>query len=195
MLTYKDVKPQCGIRRRRGADALSFSTAAMTSPGRTPGPLALKIIGGREARPGYWPWQVALLNQHKKVYCGGTLIAPGWVLTAAHCVKRHMYVRLGEHDLFANDGTEREYFVEHTVKHDSYDKETVDNDVALLKVPMEYDKEAFNVACLPGAKQKLPPPGSKCTIIGWGKERASDEFGTDILHEAEVRSTCNLNRP
>lgn len=50
------------------------------------------ILGGREAQPGAWPWQVALLrrlepNPFLGQFCGGTLIAEDWVLTAAHCVE------------------------------------------------------------------------------------------------------------
>jgi hypothetical protein len=41
----------------------------------------LKIIGGRVAKRGAWPWQVAILNRYKEAFCGGTLISPNWVLT------------------------------------------------------------------------------------------------------------------
>lgn len=42
----------------------------------------LRIIGGREASKGRWPWMVALLNKHKEPFCGGTLITPQFVVTA-----------------------------------------------------------------------------------------------------------------
>ncbi len=50
------------------------------------------IIGGREAMPGAWPWQAALVshmssNDYDGQFCGGSLIATDWVLTAAHCVE------------------------------------------------------------------------------------------------------------
>lgn len=38
----------------------------------------LKIIGGKSARKGQWPWQVAILNRFKEAFCGGTLISPYW---------------------------------------------------------------------------------------------------------------------
>jgi len=43
------------------------------------------IIGGAEASPGEWPWQ-AQLNKSGSHWCGGSLIADRWVLTAAHCI-------------------------------------------------------------------------------------------------------------
>lgn len=38
----------------------------------------LRIIGGKTARKGQWPWQVAILNRFKEAFCGGTLISPYW---------------------------------------------------------------------------------------------------------------------
>ena len=43
------------------------------------------IINGDEARAGQWPWQVALFTGGFFT-CGGILIHPYWVVTAAHCV-------------------------------------------------------------------------------------------------------------
>lgn len=67
-------------------------------------PWALRIIGGRESSRGKWPWQVAILKKNRDAYCGGTVVAPGWVLTAAHCAAEEPFsVRLGEHDLLVEE--------------------------------------------------------------------------------------------
>ena len=61
------------------------------------------FLGGYPSKRGNWPWQVAILNSWRQPFCGGTIVAPGWVLTAAHCVRKRSYVRLGEHDIQMND--------------------------------------------------------------------------------------------
>lgn len=141
---YTPLKLSCGIVRS-GTGRRSMSNM-------------LKIIGGRAARKGEWPWQVAILNRFKEAFCGGTLIAPRWVLTAAHCVRKVLFVRigglpchglldfesyiictsLGEHNLNYEDGTEIQLRVMKSYTHPNFDKRTVDSDVALLRWVCNY---------------------------------------------------------
>ncbi|KAK3878927.1 hypothetical protein Pcinc_016470 [Petrolisthes cinctipes] len=148
-------------------------------------PWDLKIIGGRPAQPGEWPWQVVILNKYHEAFCGGTVVGSRWVLTAAHCVRRKLFVRLAEHDLAVREGPEMEYKVWRSITHPQYDATTVDNDVALLELPEDVAGSGVGPACLPEQGAPLPV-GEACTIIGWGKERNTHIFGTDVLHEAEV---------
>ncbi|KAJ8958387.1 hypothetical protein NQ314_006409 [Rhamnusium bicolor] len=140
----------------------------------------LKIIGGTEARKYKWPWHVAVLNQHMEVFCGGTLIAARWVLTANHCIRKYLRVKLNAHDLRATDGRDIEMTVSKMFPHPKFDYKTVDNDIALLMLPRPVRTQ---VACLPN---KRPKPGQLCSVMGWGKIHTTDVYGIPILHEAKL---------
>ena len=45
-----------------------------------------RIVGGTEAPTNFWPWQAMLRRKDGTQFCGGTLIDPLWIVTAAHCI-------------------------------------------------------------------------------------------------------------
>lgn len=154
----------------------------------------LRIIGGREAAKGRWPWQVVIMNHDLDPFCGGTLITPQFVLTAAHCVRRRLYVRAGEHDLMSEEGPEQQVRVEQVFKHPEYDPETVDNDIALLRLRRPFKMSKFvATACLPDADKQLAVD-SLGTILGWGKRKKNAHFGTDVLHQVRPIADCVITQ-
>jgi len=50
--------------------------------------MASRVINGNNAKRHAWPWQISLRvgGLH---FCGGSIINPRWVVTAAHCVERN----------------------------------------------------------------------------------------------------------
>ncbi|XP_077504532.1 serine protease 33-like isoform X1 [Amblyomma americanum] len=153
---------------------------------RSPQRPALRIIGGQPAARGRWPWQVALLNRRREPFCGGTLVAPGWVLTAAHCLRRRLLVLAGEYSLGRPEGSEVTVRVAEAIAHPDYDPETVDMDLALLRLRSALKLGPYVMpACLP-EQGDTPPPGSLATILGWGKLSKRHANGSDLLHQAQV---------
>ena len=81
------------------------------------------------------------------------------------------------------------FILEQSFKHPEYDEQTVDNDIALLKIKHHKSSKGkgnFQWACLPKQDEELPK--GHCTIMGWGKEKYEHHYGTYTLQEAEVIS-------
>ncbi len=123
---------------------LSFSHTAVAQedePRPTPNP-SLRIVGGQNATPGEWPWQ-AFLFIDNLYQCGGSLIAPNWVLTAAHCVydpsgtqlAGQVQITMGAHNIsLGSEATRQVRTAAAIITHPNYNPTNFDNDVALLRV-------------------------------------------------------------
>uniref|UniRef100_A0A8C6LFL4 trypsin n=1 Tax=Nothobranchius furzeri TaxID=105023 RepID=A0A8C6LFL4_NOTFU len=64
-----------------------------------------RIVGGYQCPKNSVPYQVSLNAGYH--LCGGSLISSLWVISAAHCYKSSIQVRLGEHNIAVNEGTEQ----------------------------------------------------------------------------------------
>lgn len=87
---------------------------------------------------------------------------------------------MNEHDLSAVDGRELEMSVQKVFIHPGFNHQTVDNDIALLRLPRPVKTPP---ACMPRTR---PNTKELCTIMGWGKLNSKDNYGTSRLHEAKV---------
>ncbi|XP_063133811.1 chymotrypsin-like protease CTRL-1 isoform X2 [Rattus norvegicus] len=130
-----------------------------------------RIVNGENAVPGSWPWQVSLQDNTGFHFCGGSLIAPNWVVTAAHCKVtpgRH-FVILGEYDRSSNAEPIQVLSISKAITHPSWNPNTMNNDLTLLKLasPARYTAQVSPV-CLASSNEALPA-GLTCVTTGWGR--------------------------
>lgn len=95
-----------------------------------------KIVGGRASDTGSWPWMLALsyntLPQNNDVFCGATLIAKDWVLTAAHCVVDQTINSISV--VTPNQTNNKSLAIKQIIVHPSYNAEIFEHDLALLEL-------------------------------------------------------------
>jgi hypothetical protein len=154
-----------------------------------PSPLLLRAaVASTEARltddffidAGDWPWGVSLHGGPRQLFfCGGSIIADNWLLTAAHCIGGltegdDWTVMTGHSRRHAYSATRQTRRVRHIVVHPEYSSSTMVNDIALIRVdrPFRFDSTVRRL-CLPPLGY-VPESGRRCYVGGWGKTSHED---------------------
>jgi len=148
-----------------------------------------RIVNGEPVSVGEWPWLVAIGNYDGGPFCGGTIIADSWVLTAAHCFDETIdqpckyNIRAGSVNwvIDLNDHVQDRRLVG-IYRHPDYDTDSHVNDIALLKLesPFELDPDSFiNAACIPETG-KSEEAGTECAAAGWGTQVEGDSESASL---------------
>ncbi|XP_021239872.1 acrosin [Numida meleagris] len=166
----------------------------------------MRVVGGTEALHGSWPWIVSIQNPHfwgTGHMCGGSLISPQWVLTAAHCFGHPSDVVESRVVIGANDLTHLGQEVEvrtirRAILHEYFNNKTMVNDIALLELDRPVHCSYYiQLACVPDTSLRVSEL-TDCYVSGWGvtEMRAVAPARTaTILQEAKVHlidlNLCN----
>lgn len=158
-----------------------------------------KIVGGQPATANTSRW-ITSLQYSGSHFCGGALIAPGWVLTAAHCLTGEsasdpaFTVWVGGNDLTQPAQGQRVDVAE-IIMHENYDDNLLVNDIALLRLAENINSDIAPVELASEAIMSGPgAPNQPVNVSGWG---ALSQGGSspDVLHEVTVpvvsNATCN----
>lgn len=211
----------------KGSFFLLLATTAYSAWANLPDPgtcgldISDRIYGGNITGLTSYPWTAILIYREKGhdsdlFHCGGSLISDRYVLTAAHCLDdlsedyRLDRIRLGEWNLLTDpDCDEHDYCneppldvgIEEMINHEDYDKVTILNDIALVKLNQSVNfTETISPVCLPLSDQAKNKNTDEMvfTAIGWGNtehRNGTYEYGSTHKLHVQVRGVnltyCN----
>lgn len=162
------------------SDSLTEETSSVPS-------ISPRIVGGAPAASNY-SWMVSL-KSNSKHFCGGSLIAPDWVLTAAHCLEgmdaEDLELNIGGYflnGLPSGENRRAEWFV----LHEDYEHE-VDgsaNDIALIRLNESSTKTPLKMMNRPTFERIYN--GFPLTVIGWGVTEEGSTVSPSTLQEVTL---------
>lgn len=161
-----------------------------------------RIVGGTKAPPSSYRWIAAVANTggaslFNRQFCGGSLVAPDWVLTAAHCVEDEnagrLMVVVGLTDLDDTSGAQTRR-VRGIFAHPRYRDRDGDlfNDIAFLLLSSPID----NIDPIPFAPAfNTILPGTTLRALGWGETKSTPRFPRELrMADLEVVPIARARR-
>ncbi|GAA1724002.1 S1 family peptidase [Streptomyces yatensis] len=157
------------------------------------------VIGGHPARTVEAPWTVALASRalfgdkRSGQFCGGAVVGPTTVITAAHCLSRgvlgmdwrqvkDLRVIIGRNDLRKSDGVE--YPTARVWVNPAYEGDNRAGDIAVLTLGVAVPA-AYTIP-MAGSGDQAYRPGEKAAVYGWGDTEGDGSYAS-ALRTASVQ--------
>jgi hypothetical protein len=159
-----------------------------------------KITGGSDADISQFPWQVFL--EADNFTCGGSIISNEWIITAAHCTKGDFDEPIPASNIEITVGANnprssiqgKKYLVSEVIAHELYDPETLNNDIALLKLtePIDYtNAEPIKLISEKDVSEGATDPGVLSWVTGYGVTRVTPETYPTTLQKVQLPIVSN----
>ncbi|XP_069463190.1 serine protease 52-like [Ambystoma mexicanum] len=147
-----------------------------------------RIIGGKDSMPAEWPWAVSLQRDGDH-FCGGSILNPMWILTAAHCFQevtlKELTVQVGATVI----GTTHKdiHKVEKLIPHEDFSRYTADNDIGLLLLMSAIEITNLTTPiCLPPIESFDIKQWRSCHVAGWGTRSEGSSHNSAILQKVKM---------
>ncbi|NXH27150.1 DDN1 protein, partial [Myiagra hebetior] len=151
-----------------------------------------RIIGGQKVKPHSRPYMAYLRIETVSQIssCGGFLIRPDAVLSAAHCVDKEGTMRvtviLGAHNIRVRERSQQKIRVRHWVIHPEYSRAGLKNDIVLLKLkPKARITKYVQLVSLPRSNERVTE-GEACNVSGWGWTSVTG-LRTNVMREVRLK--------
>ncbi|AMW12877.1 serine protease [Streptomyces qaidamensis] len=186
-----------------GDDIAGKTSKAALTAGTVAGSIDPKVIGGNETTISTAPWMTQLHYYDDRgtsttgddigFFCGGAVVAPTKILTAAHCVKGYNWnangaVVTGTAQLPSDDGTDLHGGTVTGVwrqwNHPSYNATTIDNDIAVLTLPVPV--KAPPIRMTTSGDTTSYKAGTSAKVYGWGRTSSTSEDISETLKTATL---------
>ncbi|XP_065084072.1 chymotrypsin-2-like [Ochlerotatus camptorhynchus] len=138
-----------------------------------------RIVGGQNANPGQFPYQVSLRSSANAHFCGGSIVNTRYVLSAAHCslnrTSANTRVVVGANLLTSGGIT---HYSTRFIIHEKFNNKTLDNDIMLVQTASLI---AFNKLVQPIALgATYITTGSSALVSGWGRLGANGIYSNNL---------------
>lgn len=157
--------------------------------GSRPAFIEPRIVNGDLSREGDWPWLASIRSTNGNHQCGGALIDPEWVLTAAHCIVNSIAtIVLGDILLDTPTANHQEFDIldANTFPHPDYNDFSQRNDIALIKLPQPaVYNDYVRPLCLNTIVEE-ETTFDTCFVAGWGFTMEDAGVASNELYEATV---------
>jgi secreted trypsin-like serine protease len=177
-----------------GATAPTTGNTALSSS-TTSGTVDPKIIGGSTTTINSAPWMAQLFWEDgasdQRFFCGGAVIAPTKILTAAHCVDGYDWVGLGAVVTGTSNMPDSAGNTDGTVtgivrqwSHPGYSTRTIDNDIAILTLATPVT--ATPIRMTTSTDTASYAAGTSAKLYGWGRISSTNQDISPVLKTATL---------